>query len=492
MKCFFSVFTVLLIFISCSGSESDDSSILSENLSSQDFSSNETSSSEENNQSDASETATNQSEGNQTENSVANDSQGNQSENSESNNESQANQSENSEQEEGLGKGGSSSPSKCSNFIGKGPDFEWIKSVEGSQEEAHAHFIFTTNDNGYIQVGETGFLDNNTAKILVAKTNSQGDLIWKKEFGDPGHNLGNSVIEVSDGYIVTGALNKNSTVIKLEKSNGDQKWLKTYDNGGNDAIEHIVETPDGLVAVGYINAVDENNTFYTEGTGYITFIDSEGNKTSGKNLDTKMSHGYRVYRINDNLIISGLTPGAEDYALMKTNLSGDQVWVKTYGGDNMDHCFAMDISNDNSIYLSGHTLSGVQNWDSYTMKIDIDGNKLWEKKRGNPRGFNPLYIHDEVWDLKATDDGGCIIVAGTGDEYAYEESCAQSKDLSNVWQVYLIKFSSSGEIQWDKTYAPVSGDDWAGEAIDITSDGGAVIAVDNSQFGILKIAPINN
>ena len=126
------------------------------------------------------------------------------------------------------------------------------------------------------------------------------------------------------------------------------------------------------------------------------------------------------------------------------------------------------------------------------MKIDIDGNKLWEKKRGNPRGFNPLYIHDEVWDLKATDDGGCIIVAGTGDEYAYEESCPQSKDLSNVWQVYLIKFSSSGEIQWDKTYAPVSGDDWAGEAIDITSDGGAVIAVDNSQFGILKIAPINN
>ena len=50
-----------------------------------------------------------------------------------------------------------------------------------------------------------------------------------------------------------------------------------------------------------------------------------------------MSHGYRVYRTNDNLIISGLTPGAEDYALMKTNLTGDQVWVKTYGGDNMDH-----------------------------------------------------------------------------------------------------------------------------------------------------------
>ena len=355
MKYFFLAFTIILIFVSCSSSETDDSSILSDNLSSQDSSSNEISSSEENNQSDASETENNESQSSESESTENNESQENQSENSENNNESQDNQSENFEPEEGLSKGGSSTPSKCSNLIGNGPDFEWIKSVEGSQEEAHAHFIFTTNDNGYIQVGETGFLDNNTAKILVAKTNSQGDLIWKKEFGDPGHNLGNSVIEVSDGYIVTGALNKNSTVIKLDKSNGDLKWLKTYDNGGNDAIEHIVETSDGLVAVGYINAVDENNTFYTEGTGYITLIDSEGNKTSGKNLDTKMSHGYRVYRINDNLIISGLTPGAEDYALMKTNLSGDQVWVKTYGGESNDHCFAMDISDDNSIYLSGHT-----------------------------------------------------------------------------------------------------------------------------------------
>ena len=380
----------------------------------------------------------------------------------------------------------------CTKFIGTGPKGEWFKFVDGSQVEAHAHFIFTSSDNGILQIGETGFLDNNTARILVAKTDSSGNLIWKKEFGDPGHNLGNSIIEVSDGYIITGSINKNSIVIKVDKSSGNTLWSQTYDNGGTDAIEHLVETGSGYAAVGYINATDENNTFYTEGEGYISFLDLNGNKLSGKSFDSQMSHAYRIFKVENNLVISGLTAGAEDYALMKTNLSGEKDWVKTYGGDNKDHCFAMDISKDNSIYLSGHTLSGVDNWDTYTMKIDLDGNKLWEKKRGNPRGFNPLYIHDEVWDLKATDDGGCIIVAGTGDEYAYEDSCPQSKDLSNVWQVYLIKFSSSGEIQWDKTYAPVSGDDWAGEAIDITSDGGAVIAVDNSQFGILKIAPINN
>ena len=33
-----------------------------------------------------------------------------------------------------------------------------------------------------------------------------------------------------------------------------------------------------------------------------------------------------------------------------------------------------------------------------------------EQKNGNPRGFNPQYIHDEAWGIKATDDGGCITV----------------------------------------------------------------------------------
>ena len=130
--------------------------------------------------------------------------------------------------------------------------------------------------------------------------------------------------------------------------------------------------------------MDENNTFYTEGKGYMTFFDLEGKKTSGKTLDTKMSHAYRIGKISNDLYISGLTPGAEDYALMKTNEEGEMQWIKTYGGESNDHCFAMDIAIDNSIYLSGHTISGTENWESYTMKIDQDGNKFWVNIRGNP------------------------------------------------------------------------------------------------------------
>ena len=62
---------------------------------------------------------------------------------------------------------------------------------------------------------------------------------------------------------------------------------------------------------------------------------------------------------------------------------------------------------------------GYLHHETFTMKLDSSGNQLWEKVRGNPRGFDARYIHDEAWGIKATCDGGCIISAGTGDEYPY-------------------------------------------------------------------------
>ena len=366
------------------------------------------------------------------------------------------------------------------------PTVEWSTGVNGSGEESHGHHILSCSDGGFLQIGETGFIPN-SAKILVVKTDKNGTLIWKKEFGN---NLGNSAIESSDSYIICGALNENSTVIKLNKSDGSLLFKETTDNGGNDAYEDLILTSTGIVAVGYVNAEDNTNTFYTEGEGYISFLDSNGIKQNGKNINQYMSQAYRIRTFNNELYISGLTEDAKDYTLVKTDSIGNILWHKKYGGGSEDHCFGMDIGNDGFIFLTGHTLSGTKNWDTYTMKIDLSGNKIWETKAGNPRGFKPKFIHDEAWGVKSTADGGCIIVAGTGDEYGrYNRRCGKDGDNSNTWHIYLVKFDAIGNIEWQKTYGGGKGVDWAGEAIDLTSDGGAIVALDNGKFGFVKIEP---
>ena len=369
------------------------------------------------------------------------------------------------------------------------PGIEWNTEVDGSGEESHGHYILSCSDGGFLQIGETGFIPN-SAKILVVKTDENGNLIWKKEFGNGGNNLGNSAIEISDGYIVCGAVNENSTIIKLNKSDGSLLFQETANNGGNDAYEDLVITSAGIVAVGYVNAEDNTNTFYTEGEGYITFLNSNGVKQNGININQYLTQAYRIGSLNNEFYISGLTENASDYGLIKTDSIGNVIWNKKYGGPSADHCFGMDMGDDGSIFLTGHTLSGTENWDTYTMKIDTSGNQIWETKAGNSRGFKPKFIHDEAWGVKSTSDGGCIIVAGTGDEYGrYKRRCGSDGDNSNTWHIYLVKFDASGNTEWQKTYGGGKGVDWAGEAIDLTSDGGAIVALDNGKFGFMKIEP---
>ena len=151
-----------------------------------------------------------------------------------------------------------------------------MTSYGGSGEESHGHFILACEDGGFLQIGETGFIPN-SAKLLVVKVDADGDLEWKKEFGGRGH-VGNSAIEVADGYIVAGALDEDSTVFKLNKSSGDTVWSKTHNYGGSDAIEHLVATETGFAAVGYTDAEDDENTFFTEGKGHLMLLGPTGSE----------------------------------------------------------------------------------------------------------------------------------------------------------------------------------------------------------------------
>tara|TARA_B100000886_G_scaffold73659_1_gene47396 strand:+ start:455 stop:1939 length:1485 start_codon:yes stop_codon:yes gene_type:complete len=371
----------------------------------------------------------------------------------------------------------------------------WFEEFSGSGEESIGHYILTCEDNGFLQVGETYDYSNLSSKILIVKMDASGHLLWNREIHVGEHNLGNSAIELSDGYLICGSLDQNSALIKLDKENGSTIFLQTFDNGGTDAFENVSIVPSGFIAVGYVHSEDPLNSFYAEGEGFIMFLNENGIELSSQNLNQYIDQAYRVQTINNELIISGLSEGASDYKVIKMSLDGNVIWHYSYGGNEEDHCFGMDVNDEGDIFLTGHTLSGTQNWDTYTVKINNDGDLVWASTKGNPRGFDPEFIHDEAWGVKATNDGGCIVIAGTGDEYEEYSEC-NGQDCSDVWSAYLIKYNSIGNVNWQKTFSSyeVSEEiyDWAGEAVDLTNDGGGIVAIDNGQFGFLRLSNIQN
>ena len=60
--------------------------------------------------------------------------------------------------------------------------------------------------------------------------------------------------------------------------------------------------------------------------------------------------------------------------------------------------------------MGGHTRVNYQssgsdqynNWDTLTYKIDPQGEPIWSRRQGNPRGFDARYIHDEAWGIRST------------------------------------------------------------------------------------------
>ena len=108
---------------------------------------------------------------------------------------------------------------------------QWFQDYSGSQEESHGHFMLATSDSGFVQVGETGFIPLG-AKILVIKVDNSGALMWRKEFGDFGHNLGNSAIETDEAYWVVGSKDQDSVLLKLDKDSGDLLIERKIDLGG--------------------------------------------------------------------------------------------------------------------------------------------------------------------------------------------------------------------------------------------------------------------
>ena len=78
------------------------------------------------------------------------------------------------------------------------------------------------------------------------------------------------------------------------------------------------------------------------------------------------------------------------------------------------------------------------------------------------------YIHDEAWGVKATNDGGCVIIAGTGDEYNEYSECS-GQECSDIWRAYLIKFDGEGQVDWESLFSPLQisedNNDWASPII---------------------------
>jgi len=359
-------------------------------------------------------------------------------------------------------------------IVGDGQRATWLTTRRWSRTFGGTAFdeafsVQQTSDGGYIVAGDTGSFGAGGPEVYLIKTDQNGSQLWTKTFGRSNYDYGYSVQQTSDGgYIVAGVTFSygagNVYLIKTD-ADGNEVWSKTFGGSDADYAYSVRQTSDG----GYIVAGLTDSFGAGSGDVYLIKTDPNGNEVwtrtfGGDDDDTARC----VQQTSDGgYIVAASTKsfgaGGWDAYLIKTNKSGNEVWSRTFGGSESDQVRSVQQTSDGGYIVAASTKSfGAGGYDVYLIKTDAVGNEVWSRAFG---GGN----WDMAVSIQQTSDGG-YIVAGYTSSFG-----AGQRD------VYLIKTDAVGNEVWSRTLGGSEED--IACCVQETSDGGYIVAGYTTSFG---------
>lgn len=132
-------------------------------------------------------------------------------------------------------------------------NIEWNKTYGGMGRDqfyyTESFSGITTDDGGYLLSGFAGE-SSNTWRAWLVKTDSQGNMMWNKTYGEIG-SLANSVVQTRDrGYAYAGVVNRKDAWIVKTDEYGNMDWNLTFKGGSIETFsKSILQTNDGGYAI---------------------------------------------------------------------------------------------------------------------------------------------------------------------------------------------------------------------------------------------------
>jgi len=172
-------------------------------------------------------------------------------------------------------------------------NLQWTKTIGGPTTEAGISLI-QTSDGGYAIAGTTTSFGAGEADVYVIKLDANGNLQWTKTIGGPASEIGNSLIQTSDGgYAIAGytksfgAGDWDFYVVKLD-ANGNLQWTKTIGaKNKNYSKSSLIQTSDGGYAIaGYTSSLGAGETDV-----YVIKLDKNGNACCAVSQTSQVGSG---------------------------------------------------------------------------------------------------------------------------------------------------------------------------------------------------------
>jgi uncharacterized delta-60 repeat protein len=326
---------------------------------------------------------------------------------------------------------------------------DWVDRYNGSGNNTDIANAIAVDGAGNVYVTGHSIGSGTSYDYVTIKYNSAGVWQWGQLYNGSGNaeDFAYAIaVDAAGNVYVTGTSRGSGTfddyvTIKYD-TNGDFVWGQGYNGPGN--------SNDVATSI----AVDAAGNVYVTGQsfGSTTLFDYATVKynTAGDEMWVQRYHGPGdgsdkatsiAVDAAGNVYVTGESPGSgsgKDYATIKYNTSGTGLWLQRYNGTGNSDDYAKNIAVDASgnVYVTGDSWgSGGTGSDYVTIKYNTDGYSQWVQRYNGPPGTGL----DQAFSL-AVDASGNVYVtgnssgSGTGPDYA------------------TIKYSTTGVMLWASRY----------------------------------------
>jgi hypothetical protein len=177
--------------------------------------------------------------------------------------------------------------------------------------------------------------------------------------------------------------------------------------------------------------------------------------------------------------------GEGDFWVIRTDRNGAKLWERDFGGTNYESLFCLRKTADGGCIVGGISQSQISgnktspnygNVDYWVVRIDGNGNKLWE------RSFGGLQ-RDVLYAIEPLADGG-FLLGGTSESEQDGNRTAINFGGRDYW---VIRVDANGQELWQRSFGGTGSDELL--AMSQGSSGIALFGTSDSPHSGTKTAP---
>jgi len=306
----------------------------------------------------------------------------------------------------------------------------WVARYNGPGNYNDVAYSIAVDKEGnvYVTGGSDGGLDT-WYDYATIKYDQDGNELWVARYNGPGNNWDNAYsIAVDNGgnvYVTGRCVVKSRTwfdyaTVKYDR-NGNQLWVAHYRQNRSDVAYSIaVDNRGNVYVTGYRYDSRTNNDYTT-----IKY-DQNGNELwvaryngPGNGIDVASSIALDK---EGNVYVTGCSYGSGthyDYATIKYDQNGNQLWVARYNGpgNSGDVASSIALDKEGNVYVTGYSYDSGTDNDYATVKYDQNGNELWVARYSGPKHYS---LPDVAYSI-AVDNKGNVYVTGISKSSGWDD-----------------------------------------------------------------------